>query len=471
MNKEITEKKNKGNYFLYALVLFCALFLSVTVKNELQFSPFLIRFVSVLATFFLFFYGFKQPNFPFYILILYLPFAQTLQGNFLPVLNLTNILTGITVICWVLNSISKNKKLIEHVNLNWFILLFFVQCAISVTQVNFYGNQSSFIGFIVQLKRWLTPIALYFIAMNMVTTKKELKKVIVIIMLVVFAVGIITSIGGVDLNTERSFSKIRVGSIAGQPNSMAAFFVYYMFLFLGFFFVYFPAISSWFMLIPFIFCLKGIEVTFSRGGYVAAAFGIMATTFFKNKVLTVFLCFGIIMLVLMPQFLPLSIQNAINRTIESKNSYGANFEEVIDKSSSSRLVIWRGALEMIMDDPIFGVGYGEFATNLPRYVPEMGPKDAHNTYLLIAAEMGIPALIVFMCIWGIVFIKSFWLYKKTEDKFFKAFALGMLGGIMGMLATNMFGSRLNASGITSYYWILSGIVMRSCLLKKKGEIQ
>jgi len=35
-------------------------------------------------------------------------------------------------------------------------------------------------------------------------------------------------------------------------------------------------------------------------------------------------------------------------------------EESLDGSSRSRIEIWKGALKMISEQPIFGVGYGLF---------------------------------------------------------------------------------------------------------------
>ncbi len=127
-------------------------------------------------------------------------------------------------------------------------------------------------------------------------------------------------------------------------------------------------------------------------------------------------------------------------------------------------------MQMIKDHP-WGVGYGIFIYLIPRYAPIYSNMDAHNTYILLAAEMGVIALVVFLLIIAILFKNSWWLYKKVKDKFFKATALGMLAGIAGFIVANMFGSRMVSEEVSSYFWILAGLIMRAVWMKRKGLIE
>ena len=125
---------------------------------------------------------------------------------------------------------------------------------------------------------------------------------------------------------------------------------------------------------------------------------------------------------------------------------------------------------MIKDYPLFGVGYGLFSRTIPHYAP-IGTIDAHNTYLILAAEMGIPALLVFLLIVFIMVKNSYWLYKNCKDKFIRAFALGMLGGLFGLLMVNMFGSRLNSEEVSTYFWIYAGLIMAAVNMKRQHKIE
>jgi len=70
-------------------------------------------------------------------------------------------------------------------------------------------------------------------------------------------------------------------------------------------------------------------------------------------------------------------------------------KEERDRSAQSRLDIWQASLEMIRDHP-FGVGPGNFYQNIGRYNPQYKNRDAHNTYLRCASELGIPGLLLLL---------------------------------------------------------------------------
>lgn len=68
-------------------------------------------------------------------------------------------------------------------------------------------------------------------------------------------------------------------------------------------------------------------------------------------------------------------------------------------SFATRLLIWRGAIDMIGHNPVVGTGIGTFVYGFPRYRPEglNGLVNfAHNDYLETACDMGIPALIAML---------------------------------------------------------------------------
>jgi O-antigen ligase len=63
-------------------------------------------------------------------------------------------------------------------------------------------------------------------------------------------------------------------------------------------------------------------------------------------------------------------------------------------SAAERLAIQGIALRIVSDYPIFGVGIGAYGIAHNQYDPALGFKDTHNTYLKLAAEVGIPGLIL-----------------------------------------------------------------------------
>ncbi len=418
--------------------------------------------------------GLRKPEIPFYVLVIYLPFNKILSGTFggfMTAVNMTNILILITIICWIMNGMSTQKKLFENTAFNWVVFLFCLLGVLSVVKASFDYGTGYFMEFIIPLKRWLTPVLLYYLALNLIRDKEMLKNTVIIILAVLTVVGLMTIKESIDIGDAGSLDSSRVNGIAGQPNMMGAFFVYYMFLFLAFFYLNWHKFASWFLLLPFLICFRGIQVTFSRGAYLAFAVGVTAITFFKNKFLFFLICIAILFMVLNPQFLPGGLQYAVSRTVKGPGAYGdPSLEDRVDSSSSTRIEIWKGAAEIIKDHPLTGVGYGVFPYVLPQYVPQVGEMDAHNTFLIIATEMGIPTLLVFLWIILVVFRHSLWLYTRSKDLFIKAVGLGMLGGISGMVIANLFGSRLESEEVSAYFWILSGLIVKAVIMCKRKEL-
>ncbi len=78
-------------------------------------------------------------------------------------------------------------------------------------------------------------------------------------------------------------------------------------------------------------------------------------------------------------------------------------------SADARYNIWRVARQIIAENPATGIGLGAYplahATYTGRIVvppAARGFRDTHSTYLNVAAETGIPGLILFMAMIGVV---------------------------------------------------------------------
>jgi len=72
-------------------------------------------------------------------------------------------------------------------------------------------------------------------------------------------------------------------------------------------------------------------------------------------------------------------------------------EEARDASAQSRIDIWLGSIEMVKSNPL-GVGAGNFYQAIGRYAPRHPNRDAHNTFVRCAGDLGIQGFIVFVAI-------------------------------------------------------------------------
>jgi O-antigen ligase len=70
-------------------------------------------------------------------------------------------------------------------------------------------------------------------------------------------------------------------------------------------------------------------------------------------------------------------------------------------SAQQRYEIWQTARRIIADNPLTGVGYGNYALANGTYSPELGNRDSHSTYLNLLAEVGIPGFLIFASLIGV----------------------------------------------------------------------
>ncbi len=429
---------------------------------------------AILGVMAIFYLSFTKPQIALLFLTAYLPFSKVLIGQFgsrIVGLNLTNILLIIVIMGWIFNSVSNGKTLLVKSALNLMVALFCLWGLLSLFWAKYlYASYYDMESFFILFKRWITPIFLYYVTLNMVRDKDTFRKIIFVMMLATFIVSLMAIRDYMNAGTG-SLESSRVGGVFEQPNTLGGFFVYNMFFFAAFLFYYWKSLKYWLLLIPFLTCFRGIMVTFSRGAYLACGFGGFMLTFFRSKILFVMATALLIFALLNPAILPQGIQYRLASTFGGKKVISAELEDITDASAGKRLLLWQGAIEMIKDQPLFGFGYGVFPSVIGLYVPQLPFTDAHNTYLILAAEMGIPALLIFLIILVMLIKNAWWLLARTKDKYFKAFALGMLGGMFGLIAVNMFGSRLNSEEVSAYFWMYAGLVMAAVRMRQEGKIE
>lgn len=80
------------------------------------------------------------------------------------------------------------------------------------------------------------------------------------------------------------------------------------------------------------------------------------------------------------------------------------FSRVEEIQDVNRLTFAKVALNMAVQNPVFGVGFGSYLEEFDRYnnTDLDWPCSPHNMYLSLAAEVGFPALILYLMIFGIL---------------------------------------------------------------------
>jgi O-antigen ligase len=110
---------------------------------------------------------------------------------------------------------------------------------------------------------------------------------------------------------------------------------------------------------------------------------------------------------------------------------------------------------MVEDEPVRGIGAGNFANTSVHYLLQPGaivrddfivdtPKVAHNSYLEVLAELGVVGLVLFAGVLAFALtciVKATRVFARIGDRQMELLSRGLLVALVGLLASDFFGSR------------------------------
>ena len=191
--------------------------------------------------------------------------------------------------------------------------------------------------------------------------------------------------------------------------------------------------------------LAGLAVTFSRGGWIAAAAGMSMVLGFllchQNHRLRALIV--VVLLFVFGAFFTvhfLTNSAGFMRRVMRTDDSGPTALDTL-----SRVQMWNGAAQMWLDHPWWGVGPGHFDYNFRKYRPEgfqMRPEHAHNDYLELFADWGLAGAIIIIAGIGIFIIGlvKTWPHVRREENAFGsgmssryAFFLGAVSGLFALM--------------------------------------
>jgi len=131
-------------------------------------------------------------------------------------------------------------------------------------------------------------------------------------------------------------------------------------------------------------------------------------------------------------------------------------------SVDSRLLMWGTALKMIPQRPLFGFGPDVLDLVFPRYeIPGLlkyngsaAIDNVHNAFLQLALTAGIPALIAFIVILVVVFIKALREIKRSQSV--SPITVGLVAGIIAFLAQSLTG--VTGIATSGFLWLNMGLL-------------
>ena len=123
---------------------------------------------------------------------------------------------------------------------------------------------------------------------------------------------------------------------------------------------------------------------------------------------------------------------------------------------------WQAGFNMVKAHPFMGVGLGNYKSVVVQYdtsgLIASDPHVAHDSYLEVVAEMGIPALVVYLMFLGSTFLSLERTRKRALVKGYSelaSLALGMQASLLGVWVAIFFVS----GQYTKLFWFISAITM------------
>ena len=321
---------------------------------------------------------------------------------------------------------------------------------------------------ILSFKAWLDQFIFYFIVLMCVRDVQTAKRCIIYTMIGAALVVLYSVPEMLDKAGRSTIDKSRIGGPHLQSNNFGGFVAYTVLPLIALFVVYIKDVRAWLLTPYFLLTIKILITTFSRGAYLAIVVGGFLIAWLKGKSFLAWWAGVVLTLILIfPSVIPDSILARMG-TLSSGPSSAAPAEEKLDKSSLTRLILWRAGAKMIEESPWLGKGFKGFPLVVGEYteVP-VEENDPHSMYLYIGAQMGLPALSLFLVILGYSFWLGVYLSKNTEDRFVKVIGIGGASATACIAVVCIFGSRAVALNFTVYFWTF--LVVMQVLRQKQIE--
>ena len=135
-----------------------------------------------------------------------------------------------------------------------------------------------------------------------------------------------------------------------------------------------------------------------------------------------------------------------------------------DTSSTLRIALWESTIAMIEDKPFFGIGWVSYWLVYPEYDffvnnPSIKIFHAHNMYLNIAAEIGIPGLLAFLGImYGHVRL-ALSILRNSLESWSSGLMLGIIAAFGGIIINGLTDYVMFNIQLSMLYWLLNGLIV------------
>jgi O-antigen ligase len=368
------------------------------------------------------------------------------------------ILLIVTVV--ILEALLSKRRLMKVTLLDFLIIIYvFAQLFDRVYVIWFGGlGDSDLIGV---LNIFIIPIALYWAAKNIISTKEQLRWVLyalVISSILVCFTGLIEQavgtrifktsleLGGYEVvyQWEDAQGGLRAAGALGNPAIYGAFLGMGCLAGLSLLSIQKRKSIQLVILAILALLLYGVLASFTRSAWVSVFIILFIAQFLLNdiwkKTLPIF-TLGAISLIFFGNFVPASskiIQRALNT-----------------KTIAQRYDLFSIGLQHFFEKPIYGWGSGA----LNHFDISIAGEISHNIYLTFLVDGGVVLFLSFVIIIGYLLLRSIHIFRMTQKgSLERNMLVVMMGGIMIYLISGLALELRYFSYFNSLFWIFAGVI-------------
>jgi O-antigen ligase len=235
--------------------------------------------------------------------------------------------------------------------------------------------------------------------------------------------------------------------------------------------------QKWMMIVIILSLIAGIlasALSLTRGSWLILPFLFVLLVWYSSKRLTLkskFLLFTLVTLIISSFYLfpQTGVQQRVDKTLNNfsrylNNQYTHEWER--HTSIGNRFEMWKAALYIFKDNPLFGVGWGEYAKSaqvlVERGVVNKGAAKyyhPHNQFISALAKggvLGFSAIIILLFFPAIMFYKR---VKNNTDSSISRIALVGLILVLGFISFGLTESVFERSRFISFYSFYLSLIM------------
>ena len=340
----------------------------------------------------------------------------------------------------------------------WVVVVMCISLAVNFK--NFSGNEI-LVG-LSYIVRWSLYGSLFFVVKSF---SSEFKKKVIYLLLITGA--LLTFFGFIQYFFYSNLRNLyylgwdehmhRMFSVFLDPNFAGAFFVLYLLFLLSFLSYLFrnnKIGEVWLISVVSIFSLISVFLTHSRSALIMLFISIVIFSVLIKKWYWVF---GFILISLVFIF------------ISSKSFNVENINLFRIASAEARLDSAKIAIQIIRENPVFGVGFNTYRYVQVKYGfrnpinSSISHADAgtDNSFLFVLATMGIVGVIFYLNLLWNILKKAYMGYKINRNGIQKHISIAVIASIGGLIINSLFINSLFYSFIMIWIWVLLGLISKS----------